>query len=564
MDGKIKFLARFAIIISMFIALGLKAQNNVGIGTVTPDPSSILDLSSTNQGFLVPRLTTPEMIAIPAPVNGLLIYNIDSLCFCYYQSSIPSWLNLCRGIGGSGTSGVTGATGPAGDTGPTGADGTTGPTGPAGDTGPTGIGTTGPTGPTGDTGPTGAGMGPTGPTGATGATGPAGDTGPTGSGMGPTGATGPTGNNGTNGTTGDTGPTGPTGATGAGTPGTTGATGATGVTGTTGATGSGGSLGCVTNNYILKGNGTTAICTQSPIYETSAGSPFSVGIGAGTAPTTGFQLDVEGNGAQSAALFNTTGDYYASLFQTDLASYGNPAVLTISSDAPTDGDGSFGIGDVNNSLAGGLFSNHNYSFAGDEMMINLNSSFPTYAGGFLASYCDGPTSPYNTDAQGAIAYCNSGGNLYDFYAFNIGTANYYGQGLGKVNPNNIVSNSIPPTNQIGMGIGGGVIGGWINSPIYGMYVKGYRYGLYTDGQSYSNNIVVQLIPNKNSPDQLIPTFTSTSTTVNITTMGTGELVNGKATIRYDENFSNSISDKYQVNITVTPMGNSNGVYVSNI
>jgi hypothetical protein len=136
--------------------------------------------------------------------------------------------------------------------------------------------------------------------------------------------------------------------------------------------------------------------------------------------------------------------------------------------------------------------------------------------------------------------------------------------LGAVNPNNIVSNSILPTDQIGMGINGGVMGGWINSPIYGMYVKGYRYGLYTDGQSYSNNIVVQLIPNKNSPDQLIPTYTSTSTTVNISTMGMGTLVNGKATIRFDENFANSISDKYPVNVTVTPMGNSNGVYVSEI
>ena len=189
MERKIKLYARFAIIISIFIVVGTKAQNNVGIGTVTPDISAILDLSSTDQGFLAPRLTTGEMYALSATAaDGLLIYNKDSLCLCYYKIPPPSmgsptWVNLCacHCSGGSGSAGPTGPTGPAG------ADGVTGPTGPTG----AGI-----AGPTGATGPTGSGSGPTGPTGDTG------PTGPTGAGMGPTGSTGPTG------PTGDTGPTG--------------------------------------------------------------------------------------------------------------------------------------------------------------------------------------------------------------------------------------------------------------------------------------------------------------------------------------------------------------------
>lgn len=46
-----------------------KAQNNVGIGTNTPDASSVLELQSTTQGVLVPRMTTAQRTAIAAPAN---------------------------------------------------------------------------------------------------------------------------------------------------------------------------------------------------------------------------------------------------------------------------------------------------------------------------------------------------------------------------------------------------------------------------------------------------------------------------------------------------------------
>lgn len=240
----------------MFIVLGLKAQNNVGIGTVTPDVSAILDLSSNNKGFLVPRLTTGEMWALTAPPavppDGLLIYNKDSLCFCYYKippSGLATWVNLCA-CNCSGGFGATGPTGPAGTNGTNGVNGATGPTGADGATGVTG--------------PTGSGMGPTGATGANGPTGATGDIGPTGSGMGPTGATGPTG----------TGTTGATGATG--TAGVTGATGATG-TGTTGPTGPTGPVGCASTNYIIKSNGASATCTVTPIFEDATN--LTIGIG---------------------------------------------------------------------------------------------------------------------------------------------------------------------------------------------------------------------------------------------------------------------------------------------
>jgi hypothetical protein len=52
-------------------------SNSVGIGTNTPDNSSILDLSSTTKGFLPPRMTATEAELINLPAEGLMIYSTD-------------------------------------------------------------------------------------------------------------------------------------------------------------------------------------------------------------------------------------------------------------------------------------------------------------------------------------------------------------------------------------------------------------------------------------------------------------------------------------------------------
>ncbi|MFT6748160.1 MAG: hypothetical protein ACI9XR_000360 [Flavobacterium sp.] len=47
----------------------------VVIGTVTPANSSILDLTANDKGFLTPRMTTTQRLAIALPVDGLIVYN---------------------------------------------------------------------------------------------------------------------------------------------------------------------------------------------------------------------------------------------------------------------------------------------------------------------------------------------------------------------------------------------------------------------------------------------------------------------------------------------------------
>ena len=57
------------------------SQNNVGIGITTPDPSAILELSSTQKGMLVPRMSAVQRTAIANPANALLVFDTDSGCF---------------------------------------------------------------------------------------------------------------------------------------------------------------------------------------------------------------------------------------------------------------------------------------------------------------------------------------------------------------------------------------------------------------------------------------------------------------------------------------------------
>lgn len=70
----------------LFISPFLFAQN-IGIGTNTPAASALLDITATNKGVLVPRVTNAQMLGIASPANGLLVYNTDSAAFAYRNAT---------------------------------------------------------------------------------------------------------------------------------------------------------------------------------------------------------------------------------------------------------------------------------------------------------------------------------------------------------------------------------------------------------------------------------------------------------------------------------------------
>ena len=78
----------------LFCISALSAQ--VGIGTETPDASSMLDISSTSKGILVPRMTENQKNAIQSPVQGLLIFQING-AVGFYSYDGSNWLHIIHG-----------------------------------------------------------------------------------------------------------------------------------------------------------------------------------------------------------------------------------------------------------------------------------------------------------------------------------------------------------------------------------------------------------------------------------------------------------------------------------
>ncbi|GIQ61277.1 hypothetical protein Flavo103_44120 [Flavobacterium collinsii] len=87
-------------LVFLFLLFGLIANAQVGIGTITPNSSSILDLTSTTQGLLTPRMTTAQRTAITTPADGLIVYDTDLKVFYYYSAGSTSWMPLSSGVQG--------------------------------------------------------------------------------------------------------------------------------------------------------------------------------------------------------------------------------------------------------------------------------------------------------------------------------------------------------------------------------------------------------------------------------------------------------------------------------
>ena len=64
-------------------------DSNIGINTTSPNASSLLDVSSTTKGVLLPRMTTTQVNAISSPANGLTVYNTTLNALCFYNGT--SW-----------------------------------------------------------------------------------------------------------------------------------------------------------------------------------------------------------------------------------------------------------------------------------------------------------------------------------------------------------------------------------------------------------------------------------------------------------------------------------------
>ena len=74
-----------------FTLLFFSVFAQVGIGTLNPDESSILDLVSSDKGVLMPRMTTAERESINNPADGLYIYDTDESRFFFFSEKNSGW-----------------------------------------------------------------------------------------------------------------------------------------------------------------------------------------------------------------------------------------------------------------------------------------------------------------------------------------------------------------------------------------------------------------------------------------------------------------------------------------
>ncbi|MDK2771944.1 MAG: tail fiber domain-containing protein [Flavobacterium sp.] len=67
--------------------------SQVGIGTTTPNTSSLLDVTDTTKGILIPRMTQAQRNAITLPATGLIIYQTNNSPGFYYYNGVI-WVSL--------------------------------------------------------------------------------------------------------------------------------------------------------------------------------------------------------------------------------------------------------------------------------------------------------------------------------------------------------------------------------------------------------------------------------------------------------------------------------------
>lgn len=92
MKRTLKQISAVALITAALCTQSAKAQNTfpasgaVGIGSLTPNASSLLDVTSTTKGVLIPRMTKTQRDAIATPSTGLLIYQTNNTPGFYYYN----------------------------------------------------------------------------------------------------------------------------------------------------------------------------------------------------------------------------------------------------------------------------------------------------------------------------------------------------------------------------------------------------------------------------------------------------------------------------------------------
>jgi hypothetical protein len=78
------------------ITVGVSGQVNISeITTFSSNNTAMLQIDSTTKGFLPPRMTNAQRLAIASPAVGLIVY--DTTLLALFQYNGTTWINLLNG-----------------------------------------------------------------------------------------------------------------------------------------------------------------------------------------------------------------------------------------------------------------------------------------------------------------------------------------------------------------------------------------------------------------------------------------------------------------------------------
>lgn len=87
---------QFYFLLCSFLFLSTITNAQIGIGTTAPNATSILDITSTTQGMLAPRMTTAQRTAITSPAESLLVFDTTDKAFYFYNTATTAWIKLAN------------------------------------------------------------------------------------------------------------------------------------------------------------------------------------------------------------------------------------------------------------------------------------------------------------------------------------------------------------------------------------------------------------------------------------------------------------------------------------
>jgi hypothetical protein len=88
----IPFFLSFLFAASLFSQSNINQSLSMNSSGFAPAASAQLDVSATDKGMLVPRMTSAQRTAIAAPATGLLVYDTDTSAFWFYNG--VAWVKI--------------------------------------------------------------------------------------------------------------------------------------------------------------------------------------------------------------------------------------------------------------------------------------------------------------------------------------------------------------------------------------------------------------------------------------------------------------------------------------